>query len=78
MMGCSVKLKDNNMEQEVFFNNRHNGILAGHSYSILDVFEISKPKNEKSENKKHKKKSKKKKKKKNKESIFKNNFANKW
>ena len=47
MMGCSVKLKDNNMEQEVFFNNRHTGILAGHAYSILDVFEISKPRGKK-------------------------------
>ena len=42
MMGFSVKLKDNNMEQEVFLNNRHTGILAGYAYSILDVFEISK------------------------------------
>ena len=43
MMGCSVESKGNNMEQEVVFNNRHTGILAGHAYSILDVFEIPKP-----------------------------------
>ena len=43
MMGCSVKSNGNNMEQEVFFNNRHTAILAWHAYSILDVFEISKP-----------------------------------
>ena len=47
MMGCSVESKGNNMEQEVFFNNRHTGILAGHAYSILDVFEISKPRGRK-------------------------------
>ena len=35
------------MEQEVFFNFRHTGILAGHTYSILDVFEISKPRRRK-------------------------------
>ena len=43
MMGCSVDSSGNNMEQEVVFNNRHTGILAGHAYSILDVFEIPKP-----------------------------------
>ena len=47
MMGCSVKSNGNNIEQEVFFNNRHIGILAGHAYSILDVFEISKPRGKK-------------------------------
>ena len=47
MMGCSVESKGNNMEQEVVFNNRHTGILAGHAYSILDVFEISKPRSSK-------------------------------
>ena len=47
MIGCSVKSNGNNMEQEVFFNNRHTGILAGHAYSILDVFEISKPRGRK-------------------------------
>ena len=30
------------MEQKIFFNNRHTGILAGHTYSIFDVFEIPK------------------------------------
>ena len=34
MIGCSVKSKS---------NYRHIGILAGHAYYILDVFEISKP-----------------------------------
>ena len=33
MIGCSVKSKS---------NYRHIGILAGHAYYILDVFEISK------------------------------------
>ena len=47
MMGCSVDSKGNNMEQEVMFNNRHTGILAGHAYSILDVFEIPKPRGKK-------------------------------
>ena len=47
MMGCSVESKGNNMEQEVVFNNRHTGILAGHAYSILDVFEIPKPRGKK-------------------------------
>ena len=35
MIGCSVKSNGNNMEQEVFFNNRHTAILAWHAYSIL-------------------------------------------
>ena len=49
MMGCSVKSNGNNMEQEVFFNNRHTHttILAWHAYSILDIFEISKPRGRK-------------------------------
>ena len=34
MIGCSVKSKS---------NYRHIGILAGHAYYILDVFDISKP-----------------------------------
>ena len=38
MMGCSVKSKS---------NYRHIGILAGHAYSILDAFEISKPRKRK-------------------------------
>ena len=38
MIGCSVKSKS---------NYRHIGILAGHAYSILDVFEISKPRGRK-------------------------------
>ena len=51
MMGCSVESKGNNMEQEVVLNNRHTGILAGHAYSILDVFEIPKPRSNKNRNK---------------------------
>ena len=39
MMGCSVKSNGNNME--------HTGILAWHAYSILDIFEISKPRGKK-------------------------------
>ena len=43
MMGCSVEAKGNTVEMEVILHNRHTGILAGHAYSILDVFEIPKP-----------------------------------
>ena len=38
MKGCSVKSKS---------NYRYIGILAGHAYYILDVFEISKPRGKK-------------------------------
>ena len=38
MIGCSVKSKS---------NYRHIDILAGHAYSILDIFEISKPRGRK-------------------------------
>ena len=47
MMGCSVESKGNTMEMEVVVHNRHTGILAGHAYSILDVFEIPKPRGKK-------------------------------
>ena len=47
MIGCSVKSNGYNMEQEVFFNNRHTAIFAWHAYSILDVFDISKPRRSK-------------------------------
>jgi hypothetical protein len=47
MMGCSVESKGNNAEMEVVLHNRHTGILAGHAYSILDVFEIPKPRGKK-------------------------------
>ena len=47
MMGCSVESKGNNVEMEVVLHNRHTGILAGHAYSILDVFEIPKPRGKK-------------------------------
>ena len=40
MMGCSVDSKGNTVEMEVILHNRHTGVLAGHAYSILDVFEI--------------------------------------
>ena len=43
MMGCSVESKGNSVEMEVVLHNRHTGVLAGHAYSILDVFEIPKP-----------------------------------
>ena len=39
MMGCSVKSNGNNM--------KYTGILAWHAYSILDIFEISKPRGRK-------------------------------
>ena len=47
MMGCSVEAKGNTVEMEVVLHNRHTGILAGHAYSILDVFEIPKPRGKK-------------------------------
>ena len=47
MMGCSVEAKGNTVEMEVVINNRHTGVLAGHAYSILDVFEIPKPRGKK-------------------------------
>ena len=47
MMGCSVESKGNTVEMEVVLNNRHTGVLAGHAYSILDVFEIPKPRGKK-------------------------------
>ena len=33
--------------KKFFYNYRHTGILVGHAYSILDVFEISKPRRRK-------------------------------
>ena len=47
MMGCSVESKGNSAEMEVVLHNRHTGVLAGHAYSILDVFEIPKPRGKK-------------------------------
>ena len=47
MMGCSVESKGNTVEMEVVLHNRHTGVLAGHAYSILDVFEIPKPRGKK-------------------------------
>ena len=46
-MGCSVESKGNSVEMEVVLHNRHTGVLAGHAYSILDVFEIPKPRGKK-------------------------------
>jgi Ca2+-binding EF-hand superfamily protein len=42
MMGCSVDAQGA-IESEVVFNNHKSGVLAGHAYSILDVFEVAKP-----------------------------------
>ena len=47
MMGCGVEPKGKAVETEVVIDNHHTGILAGHAYSILDVFEIPKPKGRK-------------------------------
>ena len=47
MMGCSFDGRGNAVEMEVILNNRHTGILASHAYSILDVFEIPKPRGKK-------------------------------
>jgi len=47
MMGCSAESKGNSVEKEVVLHNRHTGVLAGHAYSILDVFEIPKPRGKK-------------------------------
>ena len=47
MMGCSFDGRGNTVEMEVILNNRHTGILASHAYSILDVFEIPKPRGKK-------------------------------
>ena len=42
MLGCSVDSKV--VESEVIYHGNKCGILAGHAYSILDAFEIPKPK----------------------------------
>lgn len=47
MMGCSVDPTGNKVEMEVILENQHTGILAGHAYSILDCFEIPKPRGKK-------------------------------
>ncbi len=43
MMGCSVDSNGGSSEMEVVIEGKHVGIIAGHAYSILDVFEINKP-----------------------------------
>ena len=48
MMGCSVEPNSRNKESEVSMKGHKIGIVCGHAYSILDVFEISKPKSKKS------------------------------
>ena len=48
MMGCSVEPNGKNKEMEVSMNGHKIGIIAGHAYSILDVFEIPKARSKKS------------------------------
>ena len=47
MMGCSVELTGKNKEAEVSMQGHKIGIIAGHAYSILDVFEIPKARSKK-------------------------------
>ena len=47
MMGCSVEHNGKNKEMEVSIQGHKVGIIAGHAYSILDVFEIDKPRSKK-------------------------------
>ena len=47
MMGCSVEHNGKNKEMEVSMQGHKIGIIAGHAYSILDVFEIDKPRSKK-------------------------------
>ena len=47
MMGCSVELTGKNKEMEVSMQGHKIGIIAGHAYSILDVFEIPKARSKK-------------------------------
>ena len=47
MMGCSVDPNGKKVEMEVIIDNQHTGIMCGHAYSILDCFEIPKPKSKK-------------------------------
>ena len=47
MMGCSVIPNGRNKESEVSMQGHKIGIIAGHAYSILDVFEIPKPRSTK-------------------------------
>ena len=47
MMGCSVEHNGKNKEMEVSMQGHKIGIIAGHAYSILDVFEIDKARTKK-------------------------------
>jgi hypothetical protein len=47
MMGCSVEPNGRNREMEVSMQGHKIGIMAGHAYSILDAFEIPKPRSTK-------------------------------
>ncbi len=47
MMGCSVIPNGRNKESEVSMQGHKIGIIAGHAYSILDAFEIPKPRSRK-------------------------------
>ena len=47
MMGCSVDHIGKNTESEVSMQGHKIGIIAGHAYSILDVFEIPKARSKK-------------------------------
>ena len=48
MMGCSVEPNSRNKEMEITMKGHKIGIIAGHAYSILDAFEIPKPRSKKS------------------------------
>ena len=47
MMGCSVDPAGKKVEMEVIIENQHTGVMCGHAYSILDCFEIPKPRSKK-------------------------------
>ena len=48
MMGCSVERNGKTVEMEVSMQGHKIGIIAGHAYSILDAFELNKPRSKKS------------------------------
>ena len=47
MIGCSVEPNGRSRENEVTMQGHKIGIISGHAYSILDVFEIPKPRSKK-------------------------------
>ena len=47
MIGCSVVSNGRSRENEVTMQGHKIGIISGHAYSILDVFEIPKPRSKK-------------------------------